>query len=403
MDDLARDYLLVALGIGELEDGVVDAYYGPPALRQQAADANQGAAAMANQAAALRSRLNDATDDEQRRRWLDRQLVGLETIANRLAGVELPYVEEVTRCFDAKPEPTPPEDYARVRSELEELLPGSGDLRERLAQRDARMSIPADRLAAIADWVFADLRAAAAQRWPLPQGESCTFSMVQGQPWAAYNWYDGNLASRIEINTDLPMRAHQLPGVVAHETFPGHHLEHVWHEQRLYRERGYAEVSVQLINTPEAYMSEGLGETGAWLLNDETRWRQLLLQICDRAGIPLSPGDAQREWRIALALHRLRGVSGDAALQLFVAKRSREDVLRFLEQDALATPERAAKSLEFIEHPLWRTYVFCYAGGERLLTKWVEGAADDSAKDARFFRLLTEQLTPSGIAAEITY
>lgn len=403
MDALARDYLLVALGIGELEEGVVDAYYGPPELRQQAADANQSAAAMANQAAALRDHLNDATDDEQRRRWLDRQLIGLETIANRLAGVELPYVEEVTRCFDATPEATPPEEYARVRSELEELLPGTGDVHERLAQRDARMVIPPDRLGDIADWVFAELRAAAAQRWPLPQGESCTFSMVRDQPWAAYNWYDGNLASRIEINTDLPMRADQLPGVVAHETFPGHHLEHVWHEQRLYRERGYAEVSVQLINTPEAYMSEGLGETGAWLLNDDARWQALLLEICDRAGIPLSHADAQREWRIAAAKHRLRGVSGDAALQLFVAKRSREDVLRFLEQDALATPERAAKSLEFIEHPLWRTYVFCYAGGERLLTKWVNGAADESARDERFFRLLTEQLTPSGIAAEITY
>ncbi|MDL2334460.1 MAG: hypothetical protein QFC55_00325 [Chloroflexota bacterium] len=403
MDALARDYLLVALGIGELEEGIVDAYYGPPELRQQAADANQSAAVMAGHAAALRARLADATDDEQRRRWLDRQLVGLETIANRLAGVELPYVDEVTRCFDARPEATPPEEYARVRTDLEQLLPGSGDLRERLAQHDARMVIPPDRLAAIADWVFAQLRAAAAQRWPLPQGESCTFSMVRDQPWAAYNWYDGNLQSRIEINTDLPMRADQLPGVVAHETFPGHHLEHAWHEQRLYRERGYAEVGVQLINTPEAYMSEGLGETGAWLLNDAARWQALLLEICDRAGIALSPEDAQREWRIATAKHRLRGVSGDAALQLFVAKRSREDVQRFLEQDALATPARAAKSLEFIEHPLWRTYVFCYAGGERLLTKWVTSAADESAKDARFFRLLTEQLTPSGIAAEITY
>jgi hypothetical protein len=111
--------------------------------------------------------------------------------------------------------------------------------------------------------------------------------------------------------------------------------------------------------------------------------------------------DAQREWLIANALHKLRGASGDAALQLYVAKRSREDVVRFLEEDALATHERALKSLEFIEHPLWRTYVFCYAGGERLLTKWVEAAGDQSAKNARFFRLLSEQITPSSVAAEL--
>ncbi len=402
MDDLARDYLLIALGIGELQEGIVDAYYGPAELRQQAIDANLSGATLAAQATALRARLGDATDDEQRKQWLDRQLLGLETIVGRLSGDEMAYSDEVERCFDATPDVTPPEDYARTRSELEDLLPGSGDLRERKDARDERLVVPPDRLPAIVDWVAAQVRAAAIERWPQPEGERCIFSMVTNQPWAAYNWYDGNLTSRIEVNTDLPMRAQQLPGIVAHETFPGHHLEHAWKETRLYRERGYGEASAQLINTPEAYVSEGLAEVGAWLLNTEERWQSLLLGICERAGIAMTVDDAQREWRIANAMHRLRGASGDAALQLYVAKRSREDVVRFLEQDALATHERALKSLEFIEHPLWRTYVFCYAGGERLLTRWVEAAGDQSALDGRFFRLLTEQITPSWVASEIT-
>jgi hypothetical protein len=263
------------------------------------------------------------------------------------------------------------------------------------------MTVPVDRLASIVDWVAGELRAAAAAMWPLPEGERLTISLVRDQPWAAYNWYDGNLASRIEVNTDLPMRAHQLATAMAHETFPGHHMEHAWKEARLVRERGYAEASVQLINTPEAYISEGLAEVGAGLIANESRWQELLLGVCDRAGIPLTADDAQREWRAAAAMHRLRGASGDAALQLHVAHRSRDDVVRFLEQDALATRERAEKSLEFIEHPLWRTYVFCDAGGERLLSRWVESAGDLSAQQAQFFRLLTEEWTPSGIAAEM--
>jgi hypothetical protein len=387
--------------VGELQEGIVDAYYGPPELSQQAAATNLDAAALATQAAALRARLGDATEDAQRKEWLDRQLIGLETLCRRLGGEELPYMVEVERCFDAVAEPTPLEDYGRVRVELDELLPGSGDLRERLAARDGRLTVPVDRLASVVDWVANELRAAAAALWPLPEGESLTFSMVRDQPWAAYNWYDGNLASRIEINTDLPMRAHQLAAMLAHETFPGHHMEHAWKETRLVRERGYAEASVQLINTPEAYISEGLAEVGAWLVSPEPRWQELLVGVCERAGIRLSPEDAQREWRTAAALHRLRGASGDAALQLHVAHRSRDDVVRFLEQDALASHERALKNLEFIEHPLWRTYVFCYAGGERLLSRWVESAGSPPAQQARFFRLLTEQLTPSGIAAEM--
>jgi hypothetical protein len=49
---------------------------------------------------------------------------------------------------------------------------------------------------------------------------------------------------------------------------------------------------------------------------------------------------------------------------------------------------------------LWRTYVFCYAGGERLLSDWCRTGGDEDAQRARFFRLLTEQLTPSEIRAE---
>jgi hypothetical protein len=60
--------------------------------------------------------------------------------------------------------------------------------------------------------------------------------------------------------------------------------------------------------------------------------------------------------------------------------------------------ETAAKRLEFIEHPLWRTYVFVYAEGEALLRRWVEAVPPED-RAARFGRLLHEQLTPSAVGA----
>ena len=400
MDELAREYLLIGLSIGGLQEGIVDAYHGPPELLELAAGATEGPLGLAQRAAALRNRL-DESDDPARRRWLDRQLVALETLAQRLGGVELPYLVEVERCFDALPEKTPPEEYGRVRAELDELLPGRGGLPARLEQRDNRLTVPADRVADIAHWLVGELRGAAAAIWPMPAGEGLTISMVRDQPWSAYNWYDGDLRSRIEINTDLPIRAPQLVGTLTHETFPGHHFEHAWKETRLWREQGHAEATLQLINTPEAYISEGLAQVGGTLLADGPRWQALLTGTCERASIALSAADAEREWRTAQALRRLRGASGDAALQLHVAHRSREVVLRFLEQDALYGPERARKSLEFIDHPLWRTYIFCYAGGERLIGRWCAAAGSLAAQQERFFRLLTGQLTPSGIAQDL--
>ena len=130
MDDVAHEYLLIALSLGELEDGIVDSYYGPAEIREEALDATASPADLRRRAQALRARLSEVTD-AQRARYLDRQLVALETLAGQLDGEQIPYRELVERCFDAAPEATPPEEYARVRAELERLLPGDGDVRER--------------------------------------------------------------------------------------------------------------------------------------------------------------------------------------------------------------------------------------------------------------------------------
>ena len=401
MDEIGRDYVLLSLALGELQDGVVDAYYGPPELREQATARHAGPDELAGEASALRARVNSDGLDDQRRRWLDRQLIGLETIARRVGGEEIPYREEVERCFDAAPEATPPEAYASLRRQLDDLLPRGGTLHERLEARDARLTVPPQHVAGILDWLLDEIRSLSAEFFPAPAGESLSVSLVTNEPWSAYNWYDGGLRSRIEVNTDLPTRAHALVGLMTHETFPGHHLEHTWKEQRLVLEGGLMEASVQLVNTPEAFISEGLAEVGGSLLVDGERWQALLVSICERARIAISTTDAEREWLVNQALRALRGSGGDAALQLHAGGKSRDEVRRFLVDDALRSPQQAEKTLGFITHPLWRTYVFCEAGGLELLGRWCAAAGDPPAQRERFFRLLTEQLTPSGIAEEL--
>ena len=93
-------------------------------------------------------------------------------------------------------------------------------------------------------------------------------------------------------------------------------------------------------------------------------------------------------------------MAGNAALLLHAEGAPRDEVLAYLERRLLTTPERAAKRLEFITHPLWRTYVFVYFEGERLLRRWLE-LEPPAGQPARFRRLLAEQLTPSAIVAEI--
>ncbi len=166
---------------------------------------------------------------------------------------------------------------------------------------------------------------------------------------------------------------------------------------------GRVEATVLLLNAPECYVSEGLAELGASFTLDTGTRAGLLREACRAAGLPASDDDVTRQLAIRSSLRRLRGADGTAALMLHAHGRPRDEVEEFLREEALMSPEHAAKRLEFITHPLSRAYVFCYVGGEALLRVWcfLTGAGDAEPARARFRRLLTEQLTPSGIAAEL--
>jgi hypothetical protein len=256
------------------------------------------------------------------------------------------------------------------------------------------------------DRLVARYRTRASALFGLPEGEDLRVSLVTNQPWSGYNWFDGGRRSRVDINTDLPVRATDLIHVVAHETYPGHHLEHAWKEADLVDARGRMEASILLINTPECLISEGLADVGAGFAAPDADLVDLLVELYGAGGLAIgrdpSEARAAAERSVALMVPRrvLVAIRGNAALLRHADGRSHDEVLDYLVDVGRYTRAVSEKRLEFIEHPLWRTYVFVYAEGEALLRRWLdEVPAADRA--ARFGRLLHEQLTPGAILAEI--
>jgi hypothetical protein len=252
----------------------------------------------------------------------------------------------------------------------------------------------------------ARFRERAASLFGLPAGEDLRVRLVTDRPWSGYNWFDGGRRSRVEINTDLPVRAPDLVHTVAHETYPGHHLEHAWKEADLVDGAGRLEASILLINTPECPISEGLADLGTRFAVGDDELAPLLLELFERAGLavaadPLAARDvAERAAALAPLRRALAGVRGEAAFRRHADGWSHDEVLAYLREVGGYGPTHAEKRLEFIEHPLWRTYVFVYAEGEALLRRWVEAVPRD-AQRARFARLLHEQVTPGRLLAEL--
>jgi hypothetical protein len=402
-DPVARDYLLLALRLDQHVPGLVDGYFGPADLKATV-DMEQirSPARLRDDASALRDRLATEVPEPDRRGWLDAQLVALETQAAALAGEDLPYLDYVARCFSYAPPRYPDHIFIAAGERIAELLPGDTPLADRVAAWDARFVVPVDRLARVVEWLVGRFRAAAAAQFGVPEGEDLRVTLVNDQPWSAYNWYDGGRRSRIDVNTDLPVRVPALIGTVAHEAYPGHHLEHAWKEADLVDAQARLESSVLLINTPESLISEGLADLGERFAAPPESRADLLVELYARAGLAISADPsaaretAERSIAVSEAREGLAGVRGNAAILRHADGRSHDEVLAYLCDVGRYDPASAAKRLQFIEHPLWRTYIFVYAEGEALLRRWLE-SVPESERTARFGRLLHEQLTPAAV------
>ncbi len=407
-DPIARDYLLLALRLGQRIPGLIDGYFGPADLKAQV-DLEQlrAPARLADDAVELAGRLDAEVADPARRDWLRLQVDALDTHARALAGETLPYVELVGALLRHGPAGARRGDVPRRGRRARRAAPRARATGRPAGSvgRAAGRSRPIG-CGPVVDWLVAVLRGRAEPLFGIPPGDALRVSLVGGQPWSGYNWYDGGLRSRVDLNVDLPIRAPDLVATLAHETYAGHHLEHAWKEAELVERQGHLEATVLLINAPECLISEGLAEVGRGFVIPSADEADLLLELISRAGLAVAadPLEAREVAGRAAALRTprgaLRAADIDAALMLHADGVDPAVVRSWLERVALLSPERAAKKLEFIEHPLWRTYAFVYGEGAALLERWLAAVPAD-ARAARYRRLLVEPLTPPAIRAEI--
>ena len=145
---------------------------------------------------------------------------------------------------------------------LDEVLPGSGPLHERfIAWREAQ-AVPVETLPRAIASLAEDFRERTDRLFGLPDGEHIDFDLVTDEPWSGFNYYLGDLRSRVVINTDLPVLSTSLGHLVAHEAYPGHHTEHSRKEVGLVRRQRRLEETIFLVGTPQCLLAEGLADLG---------------------------------------------------------------------------------------------------------------------------------------------
>ena len=403
LDAIARQYVMLSLEIGTHEDGYIDAYYGPAEWKTAAEAAPRALPALAQEVDGLDQTLAavdiSAREPLVRRRatFLRAQLNAARTRLRMLRGEKLSFREESLGLFGATPDIRPLESYDPVLAEIETLLPGPGTLAERVDAFQERFVIPADRLKPVFDRAIAECRARTAAHIPLPKGESFRMEFVTGKPWSGYNYYQGNLASLIQINTDLPIRISRAVDLGCHEGYPGHHLLNMKLEEKLVKARGWAEFSVYPLYSPQSLIAEGSANYGIDLAfpagSKADTERDVLMPIAEIA----VPAD-DRYWQLLAAIERASGARLTIAQQYLDGEIDRKAAIALTQKYLLVSAKRAEQSVSFTDQ--YRSYVINYGLGEAMVRAHVErGRPSRDEMWRRMARIVSEPTLPSDLLA----
>lgn len=396
IDDFGRAFLRLTLEINKLIDGYIDAYIGPPEIKAEVAAAPpREPAALLDDLSALQATI--PREDPARQAYLQAVLTAMDCTLRMQQGERPGYLDEVNRLYDIQPQKVDESSFLDARRELDTLLPGSGDLNDRMETRRKRYELAPEQALPLIELATTVTRERTQALVELVPDEAVEVRLTSNQPWSAYNWYLGRGRSLIEFNTDIPISAIGLLGTFAHEGYPGHHTESQLKERHLYQEKGYAEYAALLLHSPAAVIAEGIATTAAEIIfpegdpaGDIHEWNeQVLLPAAGMTG-----ETAAQMRRLQKASRQLSYVSGNAAILYHTGQLDQKQTIDYIRTYSLANPDRARKSFSFLSHPLFRAYLFTYTEGYDLIQQ-----AGPEQKKALFLRLLHEQILPSQLAA----
>ncbi len=331
-----------------------------------------------------------------RHRYLRTQLGSMAARARMLGGQRLSFDEEAKALYDVAPPHFPDSHFDSLLARLDSLLPGRAPLAQRFQSFRDRMVIPAGRVDTVFRAAIAACRARTRAHMPLPDGERFDLEYVKGTPWNAYNWYKGNFHSLIQVNLDFPIQVDRAVDLACHEGYPGHHVYNASLERALFRDRGWIEISVYPLFSPQSLIAEGSANFGIDMVfppAERTAFERDSL-------FPLAGLDtalAQRNAAVRTVIEDLNYARNEVARRYLDGQLTRRQVEAAMSRYWLIAPDAAAKQLRFID--TYRSYVINYNLGRDLVAEWVQrqGRDDPEKRWSAFAALLSSPRLPADL------
>lgn len=298
INQLATNYVRLALDIGRYDSSFVDAYYGSDSLnsiieKKKVFPKDSFLLEVQQLQVALTKLAQDTKDDTVRLRanWMKAQLTAFGQRIKIFSGEYASFDDESLELYGAVAPVYPESHFQELVTKLDAILPGKGSIPERFQLLTNRFIIPANKLDTVFKAAIATCREKTLAHYTIPANEDFKLEYVTDKPWSGYNWYKGNYQSLIQINTDLPISIERAIDVGSHESYPGHHVYNMLLEKNLYHDKGWVEISLYPLFSPQSMIAEGSANYGIDLVfpgNDKVTFcKEVLLPLAglDTTGI----------------------------------------------------------------------------------------------------------------------
>jgi len=383
---LEEDYLKLLMQIGNFTKeatgtSVVDAYFGPKRFLPEKMKQSLSSERLIMNVERLIDRAKEI-DDKLKRIVTLTDLQSMKIVVSWLSGDTIPYGQLVKGIFGITPSKFSQAEIRKAQQRVADAssdLPGSG-VSEKIARwrEESKISGKAlkkmigtevvHRTEEIEDLfekqVFSRLSFKV-------KNNGVVYKAVSGEPWNAYNYYQGNYTSANAINLDRTFNKYRFVAMLCHEY--EHHIANVFAEH-YYRKEKALDMSIVLLHTKRSIISEGTAD-------------------CAREFLHLMPTE---HGELLESLGRLQSMVGlNVAYILNVESVDDGNAAEYVSSESFLPIEDAKKSLNFSKPVaangkpnLFKPYIYTYYFGRRDYVLPTFQKAERKGKLQEFFRTL---------------
>ena len=339
----------------------------------------------------------DDDDNTLRHKALSRNVRAMDVRVRMINGETFSFSDEARLIYDVILPEFDFSKYDQALQKVDALLPGDGDLSERVDSFRSKFDIPASKLAKVSRVAIDECRSRTKKFISMPEQESFKLEYVTGKSWSGYNWYQGDNVSLMQINQDFPSKIDSIVGLGCHEGYPGHNVWNVLIEEQLIKSKGWIEFNLYPLFSPYGLIAEGSAEYGVSLAFPSAERAEFEQDVLyPLAG--LNSDDANLLEQVKDLLAELR-YSRIAIAKLYLdGDISRTEAVERTIKYSLVSAKRADSSISFIEQ--YRAYVLNYSIGEDLIEAYITKRGKSHSERWELFRQLLTQLSTASDLVE---